>query len=291
MSTLTKVFVILVSLASIFLCGMVLVYIGSATNYKEAYEDQVGVAQASMVIAEATEMAKKRDLERFKLEIEKLQSANLSTLEWTAELQRTLSTETTARSEAENKVASALVLSESVQTSNAKLHEVERQLQTDLEAAFRAKTTAEAQVISLNQQLNQERAKAEQLDAIRRRQEEKIAQLENENTEIRQRLQTTTVSSQDFAKAEDRVALVSVGPDGVPIRGEIVAIDQDGLASLSVGSSSGVREGTRFQVVREGKYLGNVVVKMVEPRESAGRLENLRGEAVLVGDKVTTGFD
>ncbi len=40
MSTLTKILIVLLTISSIFLCGIVVTYVGSATNYKKSYEDR-----------------------------------------------------------------------------------------------------------------------------------------------------------------------------------------------------------------------------------------------------------
>ena len=40
MSTLTKILIVLLTISSIFLCGIVVTYVGSAVNYKEKYDGQ-----------------------------------------------------------------------------------------------------------------------------------------------------------------------------------------------------------------------------------------------------------
>ena len=56
MSTLTKVLIIVLSVSSIFLCGIVATYVGSASDYKERYETvnaQLGKAKADVREMEA----------------------------------------------------------------------------------------------------------------------------------------------------------------------------------------------------------------------------------------------
>ena len=48
MSTLTKVLIILLTLSSILLCGIVVAYVASAENFKEKYETQFRSYQAAM---------------------------------------------------------------------------------------------------------------------------------------------------------------------------------------------------------------------------------------------------
>ena len=48
MSTLTKVLIVLLTIASIFLCGIVVTYVANADNYKQKYKDQLNEYQAAL---------------------------------------------------------------------------------------------------------------------------------------------------------------------------------------------------------------------------------------------------
>ena len=47
MSTLTKVLIVLLTLASIFLCGIVVTYVANAADFKEKYDNQQSRYQAA----------------------------------------------------------------------------------------------------------------------------------------------------------------------------------------------------------------------------------------------------
>jgi predicted nucleic acid-binding Zn-ribbon protein len=55
LSTLTKVLIVLLTLASIFLCGIVVTYVANATDFKEKYESQNSRYQAAIQKAENAE--------------------------------------------------------------------------------------------------------------------------------------------------------------------------------------------------------------------------------------------
>ena len=290
MSNLTKVFVLLVSLLAIFLCGVVITFVSNVDDWRGVAEEEASIKEAAQLYAETVETAKRREMERYLAQVQRLKEGNITMLARVAELSRTLDSESLARAEAEKKVGSVVELGRSVQQANENLLAVEQNLQAELGRAYGARTTAEAQMIGLNQQLNIERAKTEQLESLRRRKEEEIYELENENARIRRQLQEMTVTAKEFRPAEDLVSMTQMAaPAGVPIRGEIMDI-RNGTASISVGSASGVREGTKFQVVRSGLYVASLEVQMVEATQAAGSLVNIQGE-VVAGDKVTTGFD
>ena len=72
MSTLTKVLIVLLTVASIFLCGIVVTYVASAENYKEMYDQRASserrAKQQKDQITEEWNAAKaKMDEERTKL--------------------------------------------------------------------------------------------------------------------------------------------------------------------------------------------------------------------------------
>ncbi|MBN1437370.1 MAG: hypothetical protein JW936_09860 [Sedimentisphaerales bacterium] len=292
MSTLTKVFVLLVSVLALFLCGAVVTLIGNNTNWQQAYENQRDITEAAQVQATAVQM-KYSELDAVKDRlIAEQRQVNASLVERLVELQADRDEQALARAQAESQIATLVALSESVQQSNQNLHEVEQSLQGALREAYRARTNAEAEVIALNRQLNDERALTEQLESVRRRSQEQIYLLEEENAELRQRLQAAAASGVEFrSEAGGGVTMAIDGGTSprVPIRGEITDIG-DNLVSISVGSSSGVREGSEFRVLRGGDYVASLVVELVEPQQSAGRLINSQDQ-VFVGDRVSTGFD
>jgi len=290
LSTLTKVLALLVSALVIFLCGPLVTFVSSTENWRGAYEDQRMIAEAAQITAEVAHIDKRRELERNLAVIQRLRDNYLVLFEQFDQLNRELVAERLARSEAENKVSSVSALCLSIQQANRDLHEDVRSLQADLDEAFTARTKAEAERIRSSQQLTIERARIEQLDAIRLRAEEKITRLENENEQMSRRLHAARVQSKEFAAVGDHVSLTEVGPGpGLPIRGEIVQVDADSLASISVGSSSGVRKGTTFRVVRGGRFLASLKIQRVRAREAVGRLTDQQAQ-VVAGDVVTT-FD
>lgn len=80
LSTLTKILVVLLSLFAIFLCGLMVSYVGSANNYKALYEGEELARQTvqseniSLIARYEEQVAKTKELEIKKdLEIQSLQ--------------------------------------------------------------------------------------------------------------------------------------------------------------------------------------------------------------------------
>ena len=290
MSILTKVFVVLVSLTSIFLCGVVVVFRANTANWKAAYEQQADLAAAAQVQAVAAEEHLTRTVGRYQTLIEQLkdnlialeQQSNDHLRQWTLEAQ--------ARAQADNKSATAVTLSKSLQETLDNMYAAQLAIQNELTQAHEEMIVAQTQTIEMRRELNDEKVKSSQLDLKRREYLEMIHQLENENAAIRQQLDQVSLASSTFRKANDQVGMTSPAAAGdVPIRGVLTGIDED-LAAISVGSASGVRMGMKFKIVRGDHYLGDLLITRVEPTEAVGKITR-RNAVVVEGDAVTTGFD
>lgn len=288
MSTLTKVFAVLVSILSIFLCGTIVTFLANAQDWKTKALDSETIAQAAQVQA----LAAQERLTRNRMEHEKygrqLQEG-VNTLhqqldDRTRQLASALQKSSMETSRAETAVATMGALRDTIQS----MHEGQEHQQVSLNDTREKMISAQTQKVELTQKLNRERVLTDQLESIRKRNLEKIHVLEEEIAAIHQKLEQVTLTSKDFGTG-GRVTLTSPQLAGVPIRGQITDIDGQNMA-ISVGSSSGVRKHMRFWIIRGDKYLGNLEIIHVESDESVGRLTNQEG-VVVMGDRITSDFN
>ncbi len=289
MSFLTKLLALLVSLLSIFLCGAVVVFVTNTNNWKKAYQDQETVARAAQAYAlerdldlqDQTQMYERKQQITNKLVVD-LQTDNDNLLNrWKQE--------SAARVIAESKADAAVKVSEALTSLVDNMRRTRDVLQQRLEVAHNDKQKAETQVTGLNEELNRERVKSAQLDSIRRRNEEKIRALENDNALLELKIKRATLTPSEARILPDQVTVQIPAPSRFPIRGEITEILEN-RAAISVGSTSGVRENMEFNVFRGNEFLGSLVVLEVAATESAGRLSRQQG-TIVKGDRVSTGFD
>lgn len=76
-----------------------------------------------------------------------------------------------------------------------------------------------------------------------------------------------------------------------PIQGEIVEVDGR-YVSINVGETSGVVPGMPFMVHRGGRYVADVHIESVQPKQAGGKVTLLKpGEQVRQGDRVSYGMD
>jgi len=235
LSSLTKVFAVLVSVLAIFLCGVVVTFVTNTENWKESYLLQKTETDAARVQAMTAQEALSRGLALRDTLIQRLND-NIAALEnRISELARDKYTEAQFRGDAEKRADDAVALAKALQGSNESYRVAQDALNERLRQLEQTTLTAQAQVIDLERELNGLQVKNDRLEAIRRDLEEKRHELENENARIRQELEQVTLASSEFRASDDQVALAPAAA-GVPIRGQILEI-RDDTASISVGSS------------------------------------------------------
>ncbi|MBN2376771.1 MAG: hypothetical protein JXD22_10235 [Sedimentisphaerales bacterium] len=289
MSVLTKILTLLVSLLAIFLCGIVVVFVTSSNNWKQASQTSETLAKAAQVQAAAAENAKLRQSERDKSLIESQNEMIRVLLEENSVLAQQLRTEAEQKTAATKNAATAMTVSASLSATIDNLRTTREFVQQKLESSQGSQLRAEAQVVELNQELDRTRATLDQLKEIGRRSQEQIRNLEEDNANLRQRLEDVKLASSEVRIEGDQVKQAVRVSSRVPIRGEIKDI-RDDRASISIGSSSGVRENMEFNVIRGREFLGNLLVTHVQASEAAGTLIRQKG-AIVKGDKVSTGFN
>ena len=288
MSILTKVMVLLVSVMVLFLCGVVTVFVANTHDYKSAWESEKTKSHAAQVTAVVAEEALKRGLARRDALVQILNSNILALELENARLLRDWETTRQEKSLSDSTSATAIQTMQSLRETIQDMYTGQTAIQKGLDEAFGKMTAARVQVVDLRRELNRERVRADSLDSLSRQRLEKIYEIENENSQIRARLEQVKVASSKWVPDGD-VGQVAVGLSGVPIRGQITEV-REGLASISVGSAAGVRKGMKFLVYRDAQYMGDLQISHVESSESAGLVVLERG-SIVRGDSVTTGFN
>lgn len=288
MSNLTKVLIVLLTISSIFLCGIVVTYVANADNYRQKYDTQ----------------RKSRDA----LEQEKTSLTNQlnEKIQQKDELEQTLNNQ-------------AAALKTQVSDLQAKLNNTEREKAelVDKTNNFASVTkafteTAEKQTQSLNDALEEvKKLKAEQiklgkeLDEVSTSLTEKTAiigtletdkrRLIEERADLQTRMDKLLQPSGKVAGTSEPVTqekgpAAASRPTGEPIalKGLVTGIDtKNSLATISMGSADGVKEGMKFHVTRGDQYICDILITDVDMDKAVGVLELVQ-QKPKVGDKVST---
>jgi uncharacterized coiled-coil protein SlyX len=293
-SVLTKVFVVLLALVSIALSMLVVSAFARQEDWRASATDWRTTAAAAQAKERAIsqnaalEQARAQDRHQKDVgQIADLQAKN-------ADQERTLAELDRAKAEAENR----LIVEQSTASALAEQNKVfladvtrEREFSSKL---ARRNSELERQSIDLNDRVKELTANISMAQS-------QVRALQQQLTAISGRgageAGTVAAAPQQIPGAGNVVEanLPSVQPSAAPeatapIRGEVTSV-RGSLAEISVGQADGVAAGMKFLIYRPGQkgakpqYLGTLRVTKVEPKQSAGQIEQSEGD-IKVGDTV-----
>ncbi len=288
MSNLTKVLIVLLTISSIFLCGIVVTYVANADNYRQKYDnlqkdrDALNEAKDSLT-RQLNEKIQQKD------DIEKSLNNDIASLKTKAnELQTTLSNVEREKAELLERVNSWASITKDFSATT------EKQTQT-LNAALEEVKQLKAEQIKLNQELEQisaalleKRAIIETVAAEKKRLTEEKADIETRLDKLlRAGGRVAAVSS---PVTPERGAARPASPIGEPIglKCLVSQIDaKNSLATISIGSADGVREGMRFHVTRGDEFICDILIVNVDTEKAVGVLELVQ-QPPKAGDNAAT---
>ena len=291
MSTLTKVLIVLLTISSIFLCGIVVTYVANADNYRQNYNSQrAELDSLKKTTADKIEQYNQKVIEKDALE-NKLNSD-------IASLNIQISTLKGQLEDAEIKTANLLqrvdTFAAEVETFN-KTNSNTSQMMMDAQDAFKK---ADAERITLDARLDETSATLLEKLAIIQTLETDKKRLVEEKTELQARMDKilqpvgkTTTPVVTVAPQRDIVRPTPVVSEKIALKGLITAVDlKNKLASISIGTADGVKEGMKFHVTRLNKAICDILIIDADTEEAVGALEllDLAREQPKAGDIVTT---
>lgn len=289
MSTLTKILIVLVTISSIFLCGIVVTYVALADNYKDKHDiiktERDGLSEKNKSLTEqrnamqAQKNAKENELNG---EIDKL-NTEINTLK--AELKVV---EAQKKHEEKRSSDMASVVETTTQTSK----ETTKLLMDTQEELNKLKSE---QIKLLAQFEDTSTTLLEKLAVIQTLEKEK-KQLIEEKVELQNRLDKLL---QPTGRTPAPVVTVTPKPNEIArpapviakkigLKGLVTAVDtKNKMASISIGTADGVKEGMKFHVTRADKFICDILIIDVDAEEAVGALELVQ-EQPKPGDTVTT---
>ena len=289
MTTLTKVFIVVLVVFAIAFSMLVLQYTAQTENYRKIAADWESRFTQEQTLRMASDNQNKVVVDHLEKVTKTLQeekstqgkamdkiAGDLSAVqnELLAEKQKTLS----------------LTGQVSQLTSMNNAGDAERkQLQSQLEAIRKDNAglrTDNFKLVEDNQKLVLQKQLYEQ--EIRLLKEQNFS-LGERLEQLRSRSQAASTGSEPAAATGGETkARPASDSESAPIIGQITDV-RDGLAGISIGSAQGVKTGMEFIVYRNGQYLGKLRISKVLPEQAAGELIQKQGN-IRNGDKVTDKF-
>lgn len=291
MSTLTKVLIVLLTLASIFLCGIVVTYVANAADFKEKFDNQQSRYQAADRRAQNAEEnfnKLKDETEQAKLELNNRIAAleqRINSL--TADLKQAQTERDLARRLKDGRDAEV--------TAFAKTVEVNNELRASAEAELKQ---TKADLITEQDQHKETTAALLEKIAIIGVLEDKYKQVLEEKTELQNKFDQILKQYGKITAPAEPVTVMKeparVAPPvkDIDLNGVITDVNlQERLAEISIGQADGVTEGMTFHATRDDRFICNIVIIDVLPEKATGWLDLLKEGAQnqpKVDDKIST---
>jgi hypothetical protein len=297
LSTLTKVLIVLLTLFSLFLTGIVVTFVATAENYHKTAKDNKTLLDAAKLTRDnAVDVAekKKAEVEATKADL----GAKIAERDTQiAKLQGDLDIAKRLNSELQQKVASmtdVMANASATVKQQTTLFENERQKVQSLEAD---RVNREKELTETGQALLEKVTIVAQL-------EDKVRQLTQENQDLGTRLNqylvqygkiaaqppTTVAPGSAMARPVPPVTAVPPQTKNISLNGQVTAVDvQNRLVEISIGTAAGVRQNMTFHVIRGDQYVASILILEVWPDKAVGKLDLVQqGMQPQAGDKVAT---
>ncbi len=277
MSTLTKVFIVLLAVFSIAFTMMAISFVVQTNDWKKLADDYRANAQvvesamrnlaASHAAEKATWLDVRAALDR------KIADLELGSQQKAQELAKRdaeltgMTLEKRSADDLANRLSSQLQIAETGWKTESDRANALEQRKLDLEKRNQ----------DLDDRVSEQATQIIAMEQEKRQLEQQVFILRNENKRLAQAAKEppTLLAEVPAGVSKGRV-LPLTETTGTPIRGRL--LDVEGRrASISVGSSDGVEAGMVFVIYRGGDFIGDLEVTDVEPDKSAGRITLTRG--------------
>lgn len=287
MSTLTKILIVLLTVSSIFLCGIVVTYVANADNFREQNKQLTIQLQSAKQNEKASDKQLNENLSKSQQREKKLGETITSLKNESSRLQLDLKNLERERASLEERVSN---MAGTIETTS-QTAEQQRKL---FENTFAELKETKAQQIKDRKQLEETtKTLQERMAIIETLQTEKRRLLE-EKADLQQRLDKLILPGGEIsAKAKpvtpdkDKAQPARITRE-IGLEGLVTAVDmKNTMASISIGSADGVRDGMKFHVTRGNKFICDILILEVDAKQSVGILELVQ-EQPKVEDKVST---
>lgn len=281
MSILTKALTVLLSVFSLVLVGLTVMFVGNATNYMEAYEAQKSlnsVLQADLATkVETLETQVNKSAQLDSTRLQQIQDLEAEKNRLAADLLKTERLAQQYQAEASSWKGVMTGFEQSVRNLQASLSKTQILLDQTREQGIKDK----GELNMLTTDLYEKIVQIQSLEAERRRLLEQKKELEQQATGgLREIIPVTQPVNQAATSVTPVVAA------GTNIQGRVTGISQN-LITLSVGTADGVRENMVFHITRGDRFLCDVIVTNADINQCAGILDLVQQQP-QVGDTAST---
>ena len=287
MSTLTKVFIVVLVVFSIAFTTMTVSIVAQSTDWRDTalkYNEHARVADTNLrnqIAASTAELTTARD--SIKGHLERIGELEGQLKTNGAELAKLRSDIAKAESEKSSSEAMNRGLLAQLQIADAGRAEYRKQ-RDEIE---KRNIELERRNIDLNDRVNEQTARIAVLFEQKRQYEQQINILRTENEKLaRDAGRPAGASALEAPSGTAMSNVTALSPiSATPIRGKVLDVSGN-IITISVGTADGVKKDMVFVIHRGDQYVGDMKINTVSPNQAAGRIVRSTS-APAQGDQVT----
>ena len=288
MSTLTKILIVLLTVSSLFLCGIIVTYVANAEDYKK----EASSLRRQRDTAKQSEKTAEEQLAKYRDESERLQTRLNNQI---AALQRDISNlrnDLTIIERERAKLIQDLANMTSVSRTFAQTADQQTQLfkdaQADLKEVTGQRDRLDKQLKDMTGTLNEKLAVMATLEADVRRLEEEKAKVQSEYDKFLRQFGKEAVAPEPVTPKPDQAKPVAPVAKKMELKGLVTVVDpKNALAQISIGAAAGVKKDMKFYVTRGDEFICEIWIHHVDAERAIGDLKLVQKQP-RVGDGVAT---
>ena len=291
MSTLTKALIVLLTVASIFLCGIVVTYVANAANYRQKYTDLHNTAAAAKENEDNAKRQLNETIKQADRERTNLNEATASLRTQIGELEAKLDAAEREKATLLQQVNSWTAITKDFYQTNDKQGQLLKNTIDEL-------NRVQAELIKEQSDLKDTTTALIEKMAIITTLGEKSKRLLEEKTELQDKLDQvlrqfgkTAAAPTVVTPTRDKARVVPVSATkDLELKGRVTAVDpKNSMAQISIGAADGVKASMRFHVTRADEFICDILILDVDAEKAVGILELVQQQP-KVGDNVSTGL-
>jgi len=288
LSTLTKILIVLLTLSSIFLCGIVVTYVANADNYRQKYNDlKTDKDSLSKKVEDLTKQVNE-NIEQKKQVENKLSSEITSLKAEKGELQTNFDNAEREKAALLQKVNSWTSITKDFYETNDKQGQLLKNTLEELNKVQTEQVSQRKELDETTKALEEKMAIIETLQAENKRILEEKTELQNRLDKFLQPIGKTAAAAVPVTPREEAARPATTEARDIALQGLVTAVDlKNSMATISIGTADGVKEGMRFHVTRGNEFLCDILIIDADIKEAVGALELVQQQP-NVGDTVST---
>jgi len=290
LSALTKVLIILLTISSIFLCGIVVTYVANAEDYRKKYADLSNLERAAREKERNTTEQLNKTIEKAEQQ-QKVLNNQIALLKkdvdsLKADLAETQRQKDDALRRVNNWAAIVMDFSKTTDKQRQLLEETHAELKTIQAQLIKEQREHKETTTTLVEKMSI----VSQLEEQTRRLLEEKTELQSRSDQFLQQFGQVTAPAVAVTPIREKARVAPFIQD-IALEGLVTEVDlQNSLAEISIGAADGVKAGMRFHVVRGDEFICDILIFDVEAEKAVGVLELMEAtqQQPRAGDNIST---